>query len=81
MMEKHDIDVIIADPPRSGMRDLTYKILDKEPKRVVYVSCNPSTLAKNLDVLSQYYNVNSITPFDFFPNTALVESVTTLTLK
>nr|MCR5422061.1 23S rRNA (uracil(1939)-C(5))-methyltransferase RlmD [Bacilli bacterium] len=46
-----------------------------------YVSCNPATLAKNIDVLSQYYNVNSITPMDFFPNTALVEAVCSLVKK
>lgn len=75
-------DVIVVDPPRTGLDNRFIEALIKaKAKKIIYVSCNPSTLAKNLDVLSQYYNVNSITPFDFFPNTALVESVTTLTLK
>ncbi|MCR5307671.1 MAG: 23S rRNA (uracil(1939)-C(5))-methyltransferase RlmD [bacterium] len=77
----NDIDVIIADPPRSGMRDLTYKILDKEPKRVVYVSCNPSTLAKDLKVLSKKYDVKYIQPIDMFPFTPHVETVCLLTKK
>ena len=77
----NDIDVIIADPPRSGMRDLTYKILDKEPKRLVYVSCNPSTLAKDLKVLSKKYEVRYIQPIDMFPYTPKVECVCSLSLK
>ena len=71
----NDIDVIIADPPRSGMRDLTYKILDKEPKRLVYVSCNPSTLAKDIKILSKKYEVRYIQPIDMFPQTSNVECV------
>ena len=74
----NDIDVIIADPPRSGMRDLTYKILDKEPKRVVYVSCNPSTLAKDIKILSKKYEVKYIQPIDMFPFTPHVECVVLL---
>ena len=72
-------DVIVVDPPRTGLDNRFIEALVKaKANKIIYVSCNPSTLAKNLDVLSQYYNVNSITPFDFFPNTALVESVTLL---
>ena len=77
----NDIDVIIADPPRSGMRDLTYKILDKEPKRLVYVSCNPSTLAKDIKVLSKKYDVKYIQPIDMFPMTPHVEAVVCMQLK
>ena len=76
-----NIDCIIADPPRSGMRDLTYKILDKEPRRLVYVSCNPSTLAKDLKILSKKYDVKYIQPIDMFPNTSNVECVCSLMLK
>ena len=76
-----NIDCLIADPPRSGMRDLTYKILDKEPKRLVYVSCNPSTLAKDIKILSKKYDVRYIQPIDMFPNTSNVECVCLLNLK
>ena len=63
------------------MRDLTYKILDKEPKRVVYVSCNPSTLAKDLKVLSKKYEVRYIQPIDMFPYTPKVECVVSMVFK
>ena len=76
-----NIDCIIADPPRSGMRDLSYKILDKEPKKLVYVSCNPSTLAKDLKILSKKYDVKYIQPIDMFPQTSSVECVCSLSLK
>ncbi|MCR5462550.1 MAG: 23S rRNA (uracil(1939)-C(5))-methyltransferase RlmD [bacterium] len=77
----NDMDVIIADPPRSGMRDLVYKILDKEPKRLVYVSCNPSTLAKDIKILSKKYEVRYIQPIDMFPQTSNVEAVCSLSLR
>ena len=75
-------DAVVVDPPRTGLNDKFIKaLLDSNVKRIIYVSCNPSTLAKNLSVLKEKYNVNSITPFDMFPNTALVESVCCLSLK
>ena len=75
-------DVIVVDPPRTGLDQKFMDALIKaNAKRIVYVSCNPATLAKNLSFLSNYYNVNSITPMDFFPNTALVESVAVLNRK
>jgi len=75
-------DVIVVDPPRTGLdQKFMNSLIKANAKRIIYVSCNPATLAKNLDFLSQYYNVNSITPLDFFPNTALVESVVSLVLK
>ena len=80
--EGNTFDVIVVDPPRQGLDDkFIDAILASNVKRVVYASCNPQTLAKNLKRLSEKYNVNSITPLDMFPNTPLVESVTTLTLK
>ena len=75
-------DVIVVDPPRTGLdKKFIEALIKSKAKRIIYVSCNPSTLAKNLDELSNSYNINSITPMDFFPNTALVESVSVLTLK
>jgi len=79
--DKEYFDVIVVDPPRTGLDNkFIDAIIKSKAKRIIYVSCNPATLAKNLDVLSEYYNVNSITPMDFFPNTALVESVACLSL-
>ena len=75
-------DIVVADPPRAGLGDSFIEaLLESEVKKIVYVSCNPATLAKNLEVLSQKYKVNSIQPVDMFPQTPLVESVTVLTLK
>lgn len=75
-------DVIIVDPPRTGLdQELLQTILQVEPKKVVYVSCNPSTLAKDLQVLSSKFNVVYIQPVDMFPQTAHVECVSQLILK
>jgi 23S rRNA (uracil-5-)-methyltransferase RumA len=75
-------DVVIFDPPRSGLDKMTLDVLTRKPiNKLVYVSCNPSTLSKNLKVLSKKYNVKSITPFDMFPHTSHIESVTLLTRK
>ncbi|KQL18016.1 23S rRNA (uracil(1939)-C(5))-methyltransferase RlmD [Cytobacillus solani] len=74
-------DVIIVDPPRTGLDEQLLKtILKVKPKKVVYVSCNPSTLAKDINVLSASYKVKMIQPVDMFPQTAHVEAVTLLEL-
>lgn len=75
-------DVIVFDPPRSGMDEETIDLLLKRPvKKLIYVSCNPSTLAKNIKMLARKYDVLEVTPLDMFPHTAQVESVTLLRLK
>ncbi len=75
-------DVVIIDPPRSGIDDKTLDILTRKViNKLIYVSCNPSTLAKNLKVLSKKYKVISVTPFDMFPQTSHIESVTYLVKK
>jgi tRNA (uracil-5-)-methyltransferase len=74
-------DVIIVDPPRTGLDDQLLKtILKVKPKKVVYVSCNPSTLAKDINVLTANYKVKMIQPVDMFPQTAHCEAVTLLEL-
>lgn len=75
-------DVIIIDPPRSGIDDETLAVLTKKVvSKIIYVSCNPSTLAKNLKELSRRYTVESITPLDMFPHTSQIESITVLKKK
>ena len=75
-------DVLTVDPPRSGLdTELLKTILDIKPKRFVYTSCNPSTLAKDLQALTKVYNVKYIQPVDMFPQTAHIEAVTLLELK
>jgi 23S rRNA (uracil1939-C5)-methyltransferase len=75
-------DVIVVDPPRTGLdQQLLNTILQVEPKKVIYVSCNPSTLAKDIQVLSSKFKVEYIQPVDMFPQTAHVECVSKLVLK
>jgi len=75
-------DVIIVDPPRTGLdQQLLKTILKVKPKKVVYVSCNPSTLAKDIAVLAGSYKVGYMQPVDMFPQTSHVECVTELVLK
>ncbi len=75
-------DVIIVDPPRAGMhQDVVDVILNAEPKRIVYVSCNPATQARDLALLDCKYKVEAIQPVDMFPHTHHVENVVKLTLR
>lgn len=72
--------VVVVDPPRSGLDESMIQVLLKNPaKKVVYVSCNPSTLAKNIKDLKKLYKIDSIQPFDFFSQTPLLETVVVLT--
>ncbi len=72
-------DVLVVDPPRTGMELKLLNYLQTNPvKKIVYVSCNPSTLAKNCNHLQKKYHILSIQPLDMFPNTANVETVVLL---
>lgn len=72
-------DVIITDPPRAGMHeDVVNTILFAEPQRIVYVSCNPATQARDLALLDVKYNVIKVQPVDMFPHTHHVENVVLL---
>ena len=67
-------DVIIVDPPRTGLdNQLIQTILQAAPEKLLYVSCNPSTLAKDIQMLSAKYEVKYIQPLDMFPQTSHVE--------
>lgn len=75
-------DVIITDPPRAGMHaDVVGVILNAAPKRIVYVSCNPATQARDLQLLDVKYRVVAVQPVDMFPQTHHVENVVLLELK
>ncbi|MFH1322132.1 MAG: 23S rRNA (uracil(1939)-C(5))-methyltransferase RlmD [Bacteroidota bacterium] len=72
-------DVIITDPPRAGMhKDVVKKILEIAPEKIVYVSCNPATQARDIALLSEKYIVSKIQPIDMFPHTPHVENVVLL---
>jgi 23S rRNA (uracil1939-C5)-methyltransferase len=75
-------DVIITDPPRAGMHEkLTKKIIEMEAPTVVYVSCNPATQARDLNILDEKYAVTRIQPVDMFPHTHHIENVVQLQLR
>ena len=75
-------DVLVIDPPRHGLDKITReKIMLSDVKKIVYVSCNPITLARDLDVLKEKYEIKDITLFDMFPNTSHVECCLLLYLK
>ncbi len=72
-------DVLIADPPRAGMhKDVIKNILNASPGRIVYVSCNPATQARDIELLSEKYKTTKIQPVDMFPHTHHVENVALL---
>ncbi len=75
-------DVLITDPPRAGMHKNVIKmLLELESPKVVYVSCNPSTQARDLNLLEEKYRVTKVRPVDMFPHTHHIETVALLTLK
>lgn len=75
-------DVVITDPPRAGMHEhVIDQLLAMQPRKIVYVSCNPATQARDLQLLSAKYEVHRIQPVDMFPHTQHVENVAELILK
>jgi 23S rRNA (uracil1939-C5)-methyltransferase len=75
-------DTVITDPPRAGMHeDVTRMLLSAAPEKIVYVSCNPATQARDLKILSEKYDIVGIQPVDMFPHTMHVENVANLRLR
>ena len=75
-------DVMIIDPPRVGMhKDVVHKVFELAPARIVYVSCNPATMARDLGLLKESYRVLEVQPVDMFPHTYHIESVARLERK
>ncbi len=75
-------DTVIFDPPRKGLKDIVVKtILKLEPEKIIYVSCNPATLARDLQKFIGKYEIKSIQPVDMFPRTYHIETVVLLYLK
>lgn len=80
--EKINPDIIFVDPPRKGLDNNTINNLLKiKSKKIVYISCNPATLMRDLNKLEEIYEINKITPVDLFPFTSHVECVAVLHLK
>lgn len=82
LLKEREVDALLADPPRSGMdQAMLDAILSSSISKIVYVSCNPSTLGKNISVLKKEYEVRTVIPFDLFPNTPHCEAVAVLTRR
>ena len=78
-LKSREIDCVLVDPPRSGLDDnMVSALLHSKVKRIIYVSCNPATLGKNLKELKKAYDVRTIIPYDMFPDTPLVEAICVL---
>ena len=75
-------DIVMFDPPRKGLdKNSIHNILKIKPKKIVYISCNPATLIRDLSDFEDLYEVKSITPVDMFPFTSHVECCSVLSLK
>ena len=73
---------VILDPPRSGChKDLIDKLIETQPTKIIYLSCNPATQARDLKALTAKYTISRVVPFNFFPRTTHIENLTILTRK
>ena len=79
---KFNPNIIIVDPPRSGLNKETINnILKFGSKEIIYISCDPMTFVRDLNILNKYYDIKEITPFDMFPNTYHIENIAYLVKK
>ena len=75
-------DVVVTDPPRAGMHEkVVTQLLQTAPRKIIYVSCNPATQARDLQMLSARYDIHRIQPVDMFPHTQHVENIAELVLR
>jgi 23S rRNA (uracil1939-C5)-methyltransferase len=75
-------DVVVTDPPRAGMHEkVVAQLLEAAPRKIIYVSCNPATQARDLQLLAASYDVRRIQPVDMFPHTQHVENIAELVLR
>lgn len=74
--------IVVIDPPRKGCDEMVLRaIIGARPTKIIYVSCNPATLARDMRILSEDYSIESVTPYDMFPNTKHVETLVILDIK
>lgn len=82
LIYKINFNVCVLDPPRAGVnKEAIELIMKKRPQKVIYLSCNPATLARDLCLFCERYNISSLKPYDMFPNTHHVETLAVLELK
>jgi 23S rRNA (uracil1939-C5)-methyltransferase len=73
------VDLLVTDPPRTGMhKKVIEQILGLLPDRIIYISCNPATLARDIFLLKERYRIEEVQPIDLFPNTYHIESIARL---
>ena len=73
---------VVVDPPRKGLdKPVVDAMLEAKPKQIVYLSCNPATLARDLSYLKEQYDIEFVQPYDMFPQTANVETLVSLRIK
>jgi 23S rRNA (uracil1939-C5)-methyltransferase len=82
-IQEHGIpDVVMTDPPRAGMHPKVISVLlEALPKKIIYVSCNPATQARDLQLLQESYDISDVQPVDMFPHTHHIENVVRLDRK
>ena len=81
ILENGKADIVITDPPRAGMHEkVITQLIEMEAKRIVYISCNPATQARDIDLLKSKYKVTKVQPLDMFPQTHHVENIVLLEL-
>ena len=80
--EKMAPNVVFVDPPRKGLDEVTIRnIRKRKPERLIYISCNPATLMRDLKQLEEEYDIRELQPVDMFPFTSHVECVAVICLK
>ena len=79
VLENGKPDIVITDPPRSGMHDKVIRqLMEIGPEKIIYVSCNPATQARDIALMDEFYQVTVVQPVDMFPHTHHVENVALL---
>ena len=82
LVQKSEADIVFIDPPRKGCeRSVLDTLLEVKPKKIVYISCNPATLARDIKLLQEHYNLCNVQPVDMFPYTSHTEVISVLKLK
>lgn len=82
LVQESEADVVFIDPPRKGCEQKVLEtLLNVKPKKIVYISCNPATLARDIKILQEQYELGEVQPVDMFPYTSHVESIAVLKLK
>lgn len=84
IIEKDNIkpNIVFVDPPRKGLDKKTVQILQElKPSKIIYISCNPATLARDIALLEENYNIGEVQPVDMFPYTSHVEAICKLSVK